>query len=148
MTLTFAILLGIIFLMEIGAGIAAYHLKGQVHRKMSKLVDLFYKPAQKHPIQFIPEQKRPEEESIFVFNIFNGYATLGYYCFGLCANGIISLMHFSFKQTVIQYTVPLVDCPIGDYPFSRRSPLVDCCSGEPPGGDKHGEGDAAVQEIY
>jgi|LakMenEpi03Aug12_release.lakeMendotaPanAssembly.Ray.scaffolds.fasta_scaffold4209272_1 hypothetical protein len=30
MTLTFAILLGIIFLMEIGAGIAAYHLKGQV----------------------------------------------------------------------------------------------------------------------
>jgi CD63 antigen len=31
MTLTFAILLGIIFLMEIGAGIAAYHLKGQVH---------------------------------------------------------------------------------------------------------------------
>ena len=55
MTLTFAILLGIIFLMEIGAGIAAYHLKGQVHRKMSKLVDLFYKPAQKHPVQFIPE---------------------------------------------------------------------------------------------
>lgn len=31
MTLTFAILLGIIFLMEIGAGIAAYHLKGQVN---------------------------------------------------------------------------------------------------------------------
>ena len=30
MTLTFGILLGIIFLMEIGAGIAAYQLKGQV----------------------------------------------------------------------------------------------------------------------
>ena len=30
MTLTFAALLGIIFLMEIGAGIAAYKLKGQV----------------------------------------------------------------------------------------------------------------------
>jgi len=30
MTLTFAILMGIIFLMEIGAGIAAYKLKGQV----------------------------------------------------------------------------------------------------------------------
>merc|ERR1712172_195432 len=31
MTLTFAALLGIIFLMEIGAGIAAYKLKGQVN---------------------------------------------------------------------------------------------------------------------
>jgi len=31
MTLTFAILLGVIFLMEIGAGIAAYKLKGQVN---------------------------------------------------------------------------------------------------------------------
>jgi len=31
MTLTFAVLLGIIFLMEIGAGIAAYKLKGQVN---------------------------------------------------------------------------------------------------------------------
>ena len=30
MTLTFAVLMGIIFLMEIGAGIAAYKLKGQV----------------------------------------------------------------------------------------------------------------------
>ena len=30
MTLTFAILLGIIFLMEVGAGIAAYKLKHQV----------------------------------------------------------------------------------------------------------------------
>ena len=30
MTLTFSILLGIIFLMEIGAGIAAYKLKSQV----------------------------------------------------------------------------------------------------------------------
>jgi hypothetical protein len=46
MTLTFAILLGIIFLMEIGAGIAAYHLKGQVqaHRYlMSRLgLQAFY----------------------------------------------------------------------------------------------------------
>ena len=31
MTLTFAVLLGIIFLMEVGAGIAAYRLKNQVH---------------------------------------------------------------------------------------------------------------------
>ena len=30
MTLTFAVLMGVIFLMEIGAGIAAYKLKGQV----------------------------------------------------------------------------------------------------------------------
>ena len=33
-----------------------------------------------------------------------------------------------------------------DFPISRLSLLVDCCSGEPPGGDEHGEGDAAVQE--
>ena len=32
MTMTFAILLGIIFLMEIGAGIAAYQLKGKVSK--------------------------------------------------------------------------------------------------------------------
>merc|ERR1712215_58939 len=31
MTLTFAVLLGVIFLMEIGAGVAAYKLKGQVN---------------------------------------------------------------------------------------------------------------------
>lgn len=30
MTTTFAVLMGVIFLMEIGAGIAAYKLKGQV----------------------------------------------------------------------------------------------------------------------
>ena len=33
MTTTFAVLMGVIFLMEIGAGIAAYKLKGQVVRK-------------------------------------------------------------------------------------------------------------------
>ena len=32
MTTTFAVLMGVIFLMEIGAGIAAYKLKGQVIR--------------------------------------------------------------------------------------------------------------------
>merc|ERR1712012_384107 len=32
MTTTFAVLMGVIFLMEIGAGIAAYKLKGQVDR--------------------------------------------------------------------------------------------------------------------
>ena len=32
MTLTFALLLGIIFLMEVGAGIAAYQLRGQVQK--------------------------------------------------------------------------------------------------------------------
>jgi len=35
MTTTFAVLMGVIFLMEIGAGIAAYKLKGQVIRKYS-----------------------------------------------------------------------------------------------------------------
>ena len=33
MTLTFALLMAVIFLMEIGAGIAAYKLKGQVEMR-------------------------------------------------------------------------------------------------------------------
>eukprot|EP00088_Acartia_fossae_P001729 TRINITY_DN10689_c0_g1_i1.p1 TRINITY_DN10689_c0_g1~~TRINITY_DN10689_c0_g1_i1.p1 ORF type:complete len:246 (+),score=68.69 TRINITY_DN10689_c0_g1_i1:57-794(+) len=36
MTLTFALLLGIIFLMEVGAGIAAYQLRGQVNLLIEK----------------------------------------------------------------------------------------------------------------
>jgi CD63 antigen len=36
MTLTFGVLLGIIFLMEIGAGIAAYQLKGQMNELIEK----------------------------------------------------------------------------------------------------------------
>jgi len=36
MTVTFAVLLGVIFLMEVGAGIAAYKLKTQVHHLVEK----------------------------------------------------------------------------------------------------------------